>query len=182
MYAQLPLDLPHLIYSILWNHFYSCGSICVGIQNFPGSWGLSWNQAYVQDFNVYIYNFTQIQETWKTVNLRSETFGTKLMVLLLENLIKIYQSILIYKKNYFEIVQWQLRCAAIAMLQGKYFSPGILSLAVGCKSVFILFDITLINLPLIKTVSLEMFRKSSVVTCFISVQRKKIVVFFKNQR
>lgn len=69
------------------------------------------------------------------------------------------------------------------MLQGNYFSPGILSLAVGCKSVFILFDITLINLPLIKTVSLEMFRKSSVVTCFISVQRKKIVVFFfKNQR
>lgn len=34
----------------------------------------------------------------KTVNLRSETFGTKRIVLLLENLIKIYQSILIYKK------------------------------------------------------------------------------------
>lgn len=34
----------------------------------------------------------------KTVNLRSETFGTKRTVLLLENLIKIYQSILIYKK------------------------------------------------------------------------------------
>lgn len=37
----------------------------MGIQNFPGLWGLSWNQAYVQDFNAYIYNFTQIQETWK---------------------------------------------------------------------------------------------------------------------
>lgn len=41
------------------------------------------------------------------------------------------------------------------MLQGNYFSPGILSLAVGCKSVFILFDITLINLPLIKTITLN---------------------------
>lgn len=40
----------------------------------------------------------------KTANLRSETFGTKRMVLFLENIIKIYQSILIYKKNYFEII------------------------------------------------------------------------------
>lgn len=40
----------------------------------------------------------------KTANLRSETFGTKRMVLFLENLIKIYQSLLIYKKKYFEII------------------------------------------------------------------------------
>lgn len=58
------------------------------------------------------------------------------------------------------------------MLQGNYFNPGILSFAVACKSVFKLLDITLINLPLITNLSLEMFRKSSDVICFISVQRK----------
>lgn len=45
----------------------------------------------------------------KTANLRSETFGTKRMVLFLENIVKIYQSILIYKKNYFEIISMAIR-------------------------------------------------------------------------
>lgn len=48
---------------------------------------------YIHDFNAYIYNFTQIQETYKNrLILHNETFDTKIMVLGLKNLIELFLS------------------------------------------------------------------------------------------